>query len=79
MEMGEHKLTRGACFVTRREGVRGRRAVADFVVFFGCGWVSLFVVCFIERTRPAASMGPPCLIYLYTSTLSLDVLIVKTS
>ena len=49
---------------------RGRRAAVDIVACFG--WdgffrVFLFIYFFIERTRPAASMRPPCLIYLYTS------------
>ena len=44
----------------------------DFVVCFGCGGFFLcffFRFCFfVERTRPAASMRPPCLIYRSTST-----------
>ena len=44
---------------------RGRRAVGDFVcvlggrIFFPCFFSEYF---FFERTRPAASMRPPCLI-----------------
>ena len=53
MEAGEYRLTRGTCFV----------------VCFGCDRISHFVVFFFERTRPAASMRPPCLIYLSTSIL----------
>ena len=45
---------------------RGRRAAVDFVVCFG--WGGIFrVFFFFERTRPAVSMRPPCLIYLSTS------------
>ena len=50
---------------------RGRRAVVDFVVCFGCGEFfrgvgeSLFF--FFQHTRPAASMRRPCLIYLSSS------------
>ena len=48
----------------------------EFVVCFGCGGIyscfffdSLYwYVFFVERTRPAASMRPPYLIYLSTST-----------
>ena len=45
---------------TPSQGNRGRRAAVDFV-----GGGSFF---FFERTRPAANMRPPCLIYLSTST-----------
>ena len=47
-----------------RDG-RGRRAAVDFVVCFGLGeFVFHFrFFFFFERTRPAASMMPPCLIY----------------
>ena len=53
-------------------GEYGRRAAVDFVV---CFWVGRFLSCsffnffFFERTRPAASMRPPCLIQLYNSTI----------
>ena len=51
---------------------RGRRAAVDFVVRFGWGgfFSHLFfrLFFFFERTRPAASMRPLCLIYLSTST-----------
>ena len=51
---------------------RGGRAVVDFVVCFGWGGffpVSFFsfFFFFFERTRPPASMRPPCLNYLSTS------------
>ena len=46
---------------------RVRRATVDFVVSFGWGGNSCyFVVFFFKRTRPAASMRPPCLVYLST-------------
>ena len=40
---------------------------------FWVGWIfsGFFFVFFFERTRPAASMRPPCLIYLSTSSLWL--------
>ena len=53
-------------------GGRGRRAAVDLLVCVECG--GIFSGCFFpfflfERTRPAASMRPPCLIYLSTSNL----------
>ena len=55
---------------------RGRPAVVNFVVCFACGGsfrrrVGSFL--FFERTRPAASMITPCLIYLSTSDKEPDV------
>ena len=50
---------------------RGRRAAVDLVMCFGWGGIFpcfVFVFFFFERTRPAASMRLPCLIYLSTST-----------
>ena len=53
---------------------RGRLAAVDFVVCFGwSGFFSFFFFffsfsSFFERTRPAASMKMPCLIYLATNT-----------
>ena len=52
-----------------RDG-HGRQAAVDFVVCYGCGeiyFVFFFFprFFFFERTRPAASMRPPCFIYLY--------------
>ena len=59
---------------TPSRGGRGRRAAVDFVEGFRCGGVYFlcflvfwFFVFFFERTRPAASMRTPCLIYLSTS------------
>ena len=54
-------------------GGRGRRAAVDSVVCFGWGGffcLDFFSICFFfKRTRPAASMTSPCLIYLSTSTI----------
>ena len=50
---------------------RGRRAAVDNVVLGGADFffVSFFSIFFFsERTWPAASMRPPCLMYLSTST-----------
>ena len=80
MEAGEYGLTRGTCFVARRsEVVAGAELLwiwwcvlvgADSVV------ISFFVFFFFfERTRPAASMRPPCLIYLSTSNINSSILI----
>ena len=45
----------------------GYRVAVDFVVSLGsAGFWEVFSFFFFERTRPAASMGPPCLIYLST-------------
>ena len=76
MEAGEYGLTRGACFVAL-----ARRL--ELVAVAGLLWLSwcvlggahffvflffvLFCFVFFERTRPAASMRPPCLIFLSTS------------
>ena len=71
MEAGEYGLTRGTCFVENRSrGGRGRRTAVYIVVCFGLGPFSFFRF-FFERTRPAASMRPPCLIYPSISMLSL--------
>ena len=70
MEAGECGLTREACFVARRHEVV---AVAGLLWISWCvlvrrDFVSFFRFFFLfERTRPAASMTPPCLIYLSTS------------
>ena len=71
MEAGEHGRTRGTCFVARHFEVVAVAGLvwiswcvlggADFLVFF------FRIFFFFERTWPAASMRPPCLIYLYTS------------
>ena len=73
MEAGEYGLTRGTCFLACI-------LVLDAVA--GLLWISwrvlggaevfsvsfLFDFLFFERTRPAASMRPPYLILLATST-----------
>ena len=48
---------------------RGRRGAVDFLVCFECGGISCDFFSFFcfERTRPAASTKPPCLIYIYIS------------
>ena len=71
MESGEYGLTRRTCFITCRSefhAVAGLLWIswcvlgeADFSVF------SFSIFFFFERTRPAGSMSPPCLIYLSTS------------
>ena len=72
MGAGEYWLTRGTYFVSRH---------LELVAVAGLLWISWCVLgaadfsCFFffrfsfffERTRPAASMRPPCLIYLSTS------------
>ena len=61
---------------TPSQGDRGRRAAVDFVVCFGFGGIScFFFVFFFERPRPAASMRPPCLIYLSTSIAASPLLV----
>ena len=47
---------------------RGPRAAVDFVMCFGCGGFFLFFspIFFFEGTQLAASMRPPCPIYLST-------------
>ena len=71
MEAGEYGLTRETCFVARH---------LELVAVAGLPWISWCVLggadffffyfpifVFFERTRLAASMRPPCLIYLATS------------
>ena len=73
MQADEYGQTRGTRFVARR---------LEVVAVAGLLWISWCVLgaagfflpffClfffFFERTRPAASMRPPCLIYLHIST-----------
>ena len=70
MEAGEYRLTRGAFFVARG---------LEVVALVGLLWISwCFLVAagfsvsvsffFFVHTRSAASMRPPCLIYLSKST-----------
>ena len=71
-EAGEYGLTRGTCFVERRIEVVavGGLLWISWSVF---AWGGFFRVFFFdlffsfERSRPAASMRLPCLIYLSTS------------
>ena len=61
MEAGEYGKTRGTCLVAIR---------LEVVAVTGLLWISwrvlggadFFVFFFFERTRPTASMRPPCLI-----------------
>ena len=77
MEAGEYELTWD---VFRRAVSRWSRSPSccGFVVCFGWGGFSYFLqYFFFETTRPAASMRPPCLIHLSTSsyaTLSRNVI-----
>ena len=71
MEAGEYGLTRGTCFVARRLVVV---AVAGLLWISWCVLGAEFLLCFFfdfcffsDHTRAAASMRPPCLIYLPTS------------
>ena len=72
MGASEYGLTRGTCFVARHlevVAVAGLLWTSWHQVCFGCGVIYfvffLFRYFFFERTRPAASMRPPCFIYLY--------------
>ena len=71
MEAGEHGRMRGTCCVACSLEV-GRRAAVDFVVCFRVRpefFVFVVSICFFfERTWPASSTRPPCLIYLCKST-----------
>ena len=70
MEAGEYGLTRGKCFVTRR---------LEVVAVAGLPWISWYVLgatgfrffsfFFWERTRPAAGLRPPCVIYISTGNM----------
>ena len=73
METGEYGLTRRKCFLAYRlelDAVAGLLWIS-WCVLGGAGFfcVFFFSICFyfFERTQPAASMRPPCLIYLSTS------------
>ena len=71
MEAGEYGLTRGTCFVARRLEVV---AVAGQLWILSCvlGAARFFRVFFFfraQRTRAAARMKTPCLIYLSTSNI----------
>ena len=71
MEAGVYGLTHEMCLVARRLEVV---AVAGLLWISWCVWggvdfllFSFFSIFFFERTRPTASMRPPCLIYISTS------------
>ena len=75
MEAREYGLTRGTCFLACRLELD---AVAGLLWISWCvlGGADIFSVCFssiiffFERTRPAASMRPPCLICLSSSKIA---------
>ena len=71
LEAGEYGLTRGTCFVARRlevVAVAGLMRISWRVMSVWWDFVFFFPVFFcFERTLPAASMRPPCLIHLSTS------------
>ena len=68
-EEGEYGLKRGTCIVARRLEVAevGGLLWISWCVLGAAGFRVLFRFFFLERTRPAASMRPPFLIYLSTS------------
>ena len=73
MEAGEYGLTCGTCFVARRlwvVAVAGLLWISWCVLGGAIFFVFLFFTFFVffERTRPAESMRPSCLIHLSTST-----------
>ena len=83
MEAGEYGLTRGTCFVAPCVEVV---AVAGLLWISWCVWgaagfsrvlFSFNFPFFFDRTRPAASMRPPCLIYLSTSNEAFFCLYAK--
>ena len=70
MEAGECVQTRGTCFVARRlevVAVAGLLWISWCVVGAAFFFAFFFSFFFFERTRPAASMRTPYLIYLSTS------------
>ena len=73
MEAGRYGLTRETCFLAYRlelDAVAGLLWIS-WCVLGAAGFfrVVFFVFLFFERTLPAASTRPPCLIYLSTSTI----------
>ena len=71
MEASEYELTRATCFTARRlevVAIAGPLRIS-WCVLGAAGFVCVFLLrfFFFERTRPAASMRTPCLIYLSTS------------
>ena len=70
VEVGEYVLKRGTCFVARRlevVTVAGLLWISWCVVGAAFFFAFFFSFFFFERTRPAASMRTPYLIYLSTS------------
>ena len=72
MEDGECGVTRGTCFLAcclDVDAVAGLLWIS-WCVMGGADFFSafFFFFFFFERIRPAASMRPPCLIYLSTIT-----------
>ena len=66
MEAGEYGVTRGTCFVARRLEVVtvAELLLISWFVLGAAGFCyCFFSLFFLERTWPAASMRPPCLIY----------------
>ena len=64
MEVGECGLTRGTYLVARRVEVVAVAGLLWISCCVGCGGISCFFRFFLfERTRPAASMRPPCLTF----------------
>ena len=74
MEAGGYGLTRGTSFLVYRlelDAVAGLLWIS-WCVLGGADFFSAFffgVYFFFERTRPAASTRPPCLIYLSTTII----------
>ena len=69
MEAGGYGLMRGTCFAARPVkvvAVAGMLRISWCVLGAAGFRVFFFVFFFLERTRPVASMRPPCLIYLST-------------
>ena len=72
MEAGEYGLTRGTCCVARSlelVAVAGLLRIS-WCVLGAAGFFRFFFprfFFFFERTRPAASMRPPCLVFISTS------------
>ena len=81
MQVGEYGLTRGKCSshavssCTRWSGCCGFRGVFWVGRIFSFFFFSIFF--FFERTRPAESMRPPCLIYLSTVSGCVQGAIIK--
>ena len=71
MESGEYGLTRGTRVVARRPvlvAVAGLLWILWCVLGAADFWCYLILILFcVERTRPAATVRPPFLIYLSTS------------